>query len=580
MKESLGEYLKQWRIQKGLSLEVIALNTRIPLPYLRALEENDFSSLLPLQMQESLGEYLKQCRSQKGLSLEVIAQTTRIPLSYLHALEENDFSKLPPAMVIAKAYVRAYSRCLALQEAQQDEVMLRFADLADAIYGRIEPVTVRNSYVKTMVNEVCPHLARSARATCGRIASGIVSAATHGKTWLNGVYTPLVQSLGATYFRIASGIVSAAMLGRTWLNGVYLPLVQSLGATYFRIASGIVSAAMHGRTWLNGVYSPLVQSLGATYFRIASGAVRAATHGKTWLNDASSHLARSAGAIFARIASEIARTATTGSLRGFLNGCHSALYFDQSSIPRLGLAPCQTTGIQGDEHPRRNELAIKRETAKQYRYTGLTGSCIAEERQRETIAGSPYTRRFRVKTWSWVVQYGIAMLLALLLGTILGSIPLFKETTLGDTKLNASRMVQFLGYGSALLWLWLLGRRAAVQLAEYGKGLSFLCHVITPLATLIVISAGYKVLLLLGGPFLDKTGKMVYDWGFVIGMISAALWLTLAWFLKSAPMMESLEVLRRERKSADSQSLLPCPQCGRPIDRGMRFCGHCGTPVV
>jgi hypothetical protein len=184
-----------------------------------------------------------------------------------------------------------------------------------------------------------------------------------------------------------------------------------------------------------------------------------------------------------------------------------------------------------------------------------------------------------MKTWGWVGQYMVSILLALLLGAILGNLSLFQETALGDTKLSASRVVQFMGYGGALLLLWLLGQRAAMQLPEDGRGLSFLRHVITPLTTLIVVSAGYKVLLLLAGPFLDKTGKMIYNWVFVIGIVSAALWLTLAWFLKSAPLMESLKVLGQGGQSADPQSSFPCSMCRRPVANGMRFCGHCGTSV-
>ena len=184
-----------------------------------------------------------------------------------------------------------------------------------------------------------------------------------------------------------------------------------------------------------------------------------------------------------------------------------------------------------------------------------------------------------MKTWGWVGQYGVAILLALALGAILGNLSLFKETAVGDTKLSASRVVQFMGYGGALLLLWLLGRRAAMQLPEDGKGVSFLRHVITPLTTLIVVSAGYNVLLLLGGPFLDKTGKVIYNWVFVIGIVSTSLWLTLAWFLKSAPLMESLKVLERAGQPADPQSSFPCRKCQRPVASGMKFCSHCGASV-
>jgi hypothetical protein len=184
-----------------------------------------------------------------------------------------------------------------------------------------------------------------------------------------------------------------------------------------------------------------------------------------------------------------------------------------------------------------------------------------------------------LKSWRWVAQYGVAILLALLLGAILGNLALFKHTALGGTKINASRLVQFLGFGGSLFLLWLLGRRAALQLPESGNALSFLHHVLTPLATLIVVSAGYQVFLLLGDPFLGRTGKTIYNWIFIIGIMSAALWLILVWFLRSAPLMESIETLGRAEKTVDPHSSISCPKCSRPIASGMRFCGQCGASV-
>src|SRR3989442_13752096 len=78
-------------------------------------------------MEETLGQYLCHMRTQKGVSLEDIAKATRIDPRYLQAVEQNDFSQLPRAEVFAKAYVRAYARCLSLEEA---EVMRRFAESA------------------------------------------------------------------------------------------------------------------------------------------------------------------------------------------------------------------------------------------------------------------------------------------------------------------------------------------------------------------------------------------------------------------------------------------------------------------
>jgi len=82
-------------------------------------------------MQESLGQYLQQARTQKGYSLYDVAMMTCIGYGYLKALEADDFTKLR-GQTIAKAYVLAYARCLALEET---EVQKRFAEAAGVFYG-------------------------------------------------------------------------------------------------------------------------------------------------------------------------------------------------------------------------------------------------------------------------------------------------------------------------------------------------------------------------------------------------------------------------------------------------------------
>ena len=171
-----------------------------------------------------------------------------------------------------------------------------------------------------------------------------------------------------------------------------------------------------------------------------------------------------------------------------------------------------------------------------------------------------------MKQWGWVIQYGVAMLLAVLLGAILGSFPLFHQTALGETKLKASHLVEFIGYGGALLMFWLLARRLAAHIPQ-GTPVSILRHVIVPLATLIVTSAGYQVLLLIGAPFLGKTGKTIYNWLFVIGIGGSALWLVAAWFRHSESLTDTSETSSR------------CPECGASIAVGVKFCNACGHTV-
>src|SRR5438094_9579784 len=155
-----------------------------------------------------------------------------------------------------------------------------------------------------------------------------------------------------------------------------------------------------------------------------------------------------------------------------------------------------------------------------------------------------------MKARDWMFQYGVAILLALLLGVILGHIPLFQETTLGSTKLRAADVVQFLGYGGALVMLWLFARQIASHVPEDWKWLVPFRHLILPLTTLVVVTAAYGILLLICGPFLQKTGKMIYNWIFVIGIASSSIWLVVMWFLKSALLVAALDLPRREKSQS------------------------------
>ncbi|HXV67785.1 MAG TPA: zinc ribbon domain-containing protein, partial [Nitrospira sp.] len=155
-----------------------------------------------------------------------------------------------------------------------------------------------------------------------------------------------------------------------------------------------------------------------------------------------------------------------------------------------------------------------------------------------------------------------------------------KETMLPDTKLDASHLVEFLGYSGALVMVWLMGRKAAVQLDRDRSGFSFLRPLVTPLTALLIASASYKVLLVLVNPFLDKSDRLTYNWIFVALIVASTLWLILVWFLKSAPMLESLETAGRAKPSTGSAASSACPHCSTAVPAGMKFCGQCGTALV
>ena len=63
----------------------------------------------------TLGDGLRIARSHSGRSLAELSSITRVPVRYLTALEQNDFSVLP-SRVFSIGYVRAYAGALGLDE--------------------------------------------------------------------------------------------------------------------------------------------------------------------------------------------------------------------------------------------------------------------------------------------------------------------------------------------------------------------------------------------------------------------------------------------------------------------------------
>ncbi len=73
----------------------------------------------------TLGRYLHDARVARGIDLREAAQQTRISLQYLRALEEEDFKKLP-GDVFVKGFLKNYGKYLRLDEA---ELMKQYSEL-------------------------------------------------------------------------------------------------------------------------------------------------------------------------------------------------------------------------------------------------------------------------------------------------------------------------------------------------------------------------------------------------------------------------------------------------------------------
>ena len=72
----------------------------------------------------SLGNYLRELRQAKSMSLDDIARSTRVGRRHLEALESDDFAELP-APVFVKGFIRAYCEFL---DASPEEALGRYRE--------------------------------------------------------------------------------------------------------------------------------------------------------------------------------------------------------------------------------------------------------------------------------------------------------------------------------------------------------------------------------------------------------------------------------------------------------------------
>ena len=152
-----------------------------------------------------------------------------------------------------------------------------------------------------------------------------------------------------------------------------------------------------------------------------------------------------------------------------------------------------------------------------------------------------------MKARKWLMEYGVAMILAVVCAVILGHLPLFREAAVG--KLHASDLVQFIGYGGAIVLGWFGARQLAVEPPDDWKWLVPYRGLILPVTTLVLMGSAYEVLLYACEPFLAKSGREVYNGVYVVGLIGCCVWLIVTWLQKCAPQVASMDA-RRLRKVA------------------------------
>lgn len=145
---------------------------------------------------------------------------------------------------------------------------------------------------------------------------------------------------------------------------------------------------------------------------------------------------------------------------------------------------------------------------------------------------------------AWWIRYLLVIVVTLVLGAALGELAFFQKTSISALKLTAANLVRFLGYGSALMLLWLLAQRAAQELNKHAGWQPQASHFVLPLATVIIVPAAHPVLLLVLGGLLGPELRKIYDWLFILGTLAAAIWLVLSLYQHLEALLVSLRGAR------------------------------------
>jgi eukaryotic-like serine/threonine-protein kinase len=144
------------------------------------------------------------------------------------------------------------------------------------------------------------------------------------------------------------------------------------------------------------------------------------------------------------------------------------------------------------------------------------------------------------ESWYWLGKYLIVIVAALVLGSVLAGLEPFRSATIGTARVGAGALVQFIAHSGALALLWALGLRHAGQLRRAGGPAAHLASMVLALVTLIVVASAYGVLSRFIAPMLAPEPKSIVDWIFMVGILSAALWLLWVLFTDSEALIEAV----------------------------------------
>jgi len=184
--------------------------------------------------------------------------------------------------------------------------------------------------------------------------------------------------------------------------------------------------------------------------------------------------------------------------------------------------------------------------------------------------------RWDREEWMWTMRNVVAILAAVLFASILSGVQVFREAALGRSGFSASDAVRLLGYGTALVLIWVTAWRAAAQIPATGAVPRLLHEGIPPVVTLLVLPGAYGLI----HSFLTDRAVLVVSWVFVLLLVATAVWLGLVLYSNAEALVLGARAIERRISEAAQRRAHACEKCGAPNSEEAKYCTSCGTSLT
>lgn len=176
-------------------------------------------------------------------------------------------------------------------------------------------------------------------------------------------------------------------------------------------------------------------------------------------------------------------------------------------------------------------------------------------------------------------QYLITILVVLPVGLLISLLPVMTEIKLAH-KLMMADLVVVATKITALILFFRLAEHALAAIAEDGKVGSFVRGIGKPLTILLIVIIGQGLLWQVIDPFVEATGKKIYFVSVILLILAASAWLIFKAYQYAPYLLETAQYIRNPFAKVMAEKADPCPSCGYPVPKSVKFCSQCGEKMA